>query len=78
VEDFVSKRVNFNHKHENLLEMAEELGLGIDSFAVLDDSDYEREQIRMFHPEVLVINQRGDPLHMLQALQSTDAFDVYA
>jgi FkbH-like protein len=77
-EDFVSKRVNFNHKHENLLEMAEELGLGIDSFAVLDDSDYEREQIRMFHPEVLVINQRGDPLHMLQALQSTDAFDVYA
>jgi FkbH-like protein len=77
-EDFVCKRVNFNHKHENLREMAEELGLGIDSFAVLDDSDYEREQIRMFHPDVLVINQRGDPLHMLQALQSTDAFDTYA
>ena len=77
-EDFVSKRVNFNHKHENLREMAEELGLGIDSFATLDDSDYEREQIRMFHPEVLIINQRSDPLHMLQALQSTDAFDAYA
>jgi FkbH-like protein len=77
-EDFVSKRVNFNHKHENLREMAEELGLGIDSFATLDDSDYEREQIRMFHPDVLVINQRSDPLHMLQALQSTDAFDAYA
>jgi len=58
--------------------MAEELGLGIDSFTVLDDSDYEREQVRMFLPEVLVINQRSDPLHMLQALQSTDAFDAYA
>ncbi len=77
-DDFVSRRVNFNHKHENLREMAEELGLAIDSFAVLDDSDYEREQIRMFHPDVLVINQRSDPLHMLQALQSTDAFDAYA
>lgn len=76
-EDFVSKRVNFNQKHENLREMAEELGLGMDSFAVLDDSDQEREQIRVFHPEVLVINQRSDPLHMLQALESTDAFDAY-
>lgn len=77
-EDFASKRINFNHKHENLREMAEELGLGTDSFAVLDDSDYEREQIRMFYPEVLLINQRSDPLHMLQALQFTDAFDAYA
>ncbi|HVM59655.1 MAG TPA: HAD-IIIC family phosphatase [Verrucomicrobiae bacterium] len=76
-EDFVSRRVNFNHKHENLREIADELGLGIDSFAMLDDSDYEREQMRMFQPEVLVINQRSDPLHMLQALQSTDAFDAY-
>ncbi|HTS19495.1 MAG TPA: HAD-IIIC family phosphatase [Verrucomicrobiae bacterium] len=77
-EDFASRRVNFNHKYESLRAMAEELGLGIDSFAVLDDSDHEREQIRMFHPEVLVINQRSDPLHMLQALQSTDAFDAYS
>lgn len=76
-EDFVCKRVSFDNKHESLRQMAKELGLAIDSFAVLDDSDFEREQIRMFCPEALVINQRSDPLHMLQALQSTDAFDAY-
>jgi len=73
--DFAVRKINWNHKHENLREAAQELGLGIDSFAFLDDSDYEREQMRQAIPEVLILNDSADPLHTLRALWATDVFD---
>lgn len=74
-EDFACRKINFEHKYLNLRAAAGELGLGIDSFALLDDADYERAQMRAFNPEVLVLNRRSDPVHMLQSLLQTDAFD---
>jgi FkbH-like protein len=76
-QDFVCRKVNFDHKYVNLRQAAAELGLGLNSFVFLDDSDYEREQMRTFNPEVLVLNERGDPLHILDSLLRTDAFDVH-
>jgi FkbH-like protein len=73
--DFAVRKINWNHKHENLREAARELGLGLDSFAFLDDSDYEREQMRQAMPEVLILNDSADPLHTLRALWATDVFD---
>ena len=64
-------------KYLNLRQAAAELGLGLDSFVFLDDSDYEREQMQAFNPEVLVLNERSDPLHILESLLRTDAFDVH-
>jgi FkbH-like protein len=74
-DDFAVRKVNWNHKHENLSEAARELGLGLDSFAFVDDSDYEREQMRQFLPEVLILNESSDSLHTLRSLWETDAFD---
>src|SRR6266852_7946483 len=74
-DDFAVRKVNWNHKHENLRGAACELGLGLDSFAFVDDSDYEREQMRQFVPEVLILNGSSDPLHTLRSLWETDAFD---
>jgi FkbH-like protein len=74
-EDFAVRKVNWNHKHENLRHAARELGLGTDSFAFLDDSDYEREQMHQVMPEVLILNDSSDPLQTLRALWETDAFD---
>ena len=76
-DDFAVRKINWNHKHENLREAARELGLGLDSFAFLDDSDYEREQMRQAMPEVLILNETSDPLQMLRALWETDAFDSF-
>lgn len=73
--DFAIRKINWNHKHENLRDAARELGLGLDSFAFIDDSDYEREQMRQFIPEVLILNESSDPLHTLRVLWETDAFD---
>jgi FkbH-like protein len=41
----------------------------------VDDSDYEREQMRQLIPEVLILNSSSDPLHTLNCLWTTDAFD---
>jgi FkbH-like protein len=77
-DDFAVRKIDWNHKHENLREAARELGLGLDSFAFLDDSDYEREQMRQLIPEVLILNESPDPLHTLRSLWETDAFDSLA
>jgi FkbH-like protein len=76
-EDFVCRKINFNPKYQNLREAASELGLGLDSFVLLDDSDFEREQMRQFNPEVAVLNERGDALHLLASLLETDLFDTH-
>jgi FkbH-like protein len=60
-----------------LREAARELGLGLDSFAFLDDSDYEREQMRQVIPDVLILNESSDPMQTLRALWETDAFDAF-
>jgi FkbH-like protein len=77
-DDFAIRKIDWNHKHENLRDAARELGLGLDSFAFLDDSDYEREQMRQAMPEVLILNEGGDPLHILRSLWETDAFESLA
>jgi FkbH-like protein len=76
--DFAVRKINWSHKHENLRAAARELGLGLDSFVFLDDADYEREQMRQFVPEVLILNENSDPLHILRSLWETDAFDSFA
>ena len=77
-DDFAVRKIDWDHKHENLREAARELGLGLDSFAFVDDSDYEREQMRQFLPEVLILNKSSDALHTLRSLWETDAFDSFA
>jgi FkbH-like protein len=73
--DFTVRKIDWNDKHKNLRAASRELGLGVDSFALIDDSDYEREQMRQFIPEVRILNDSGDPLAILRALWETDAFD---
>ncbi len=74
-DDFAIRKIDWNHKHENLRAASRELGLGLDSFAFIDDSDYEREQMRQLLPEVRILNNSGDAIGILKALWETDAFD---
>ncbi len=54
-EVFVSKKVNWNDKVSNLIEIASELNLGLDSFVFVDDSSFEIGLIRKELPEVEVV-----------------------
>ena len=77
-DDFVLRKINWNHKYENLRDAARELGLGLDSFVFIDDSHYDCEQMRQFLPEVILLNESPDPLQLLRAIWETDAFDSLA
>ncbi len=53
-DDFVSLRINWTDKAQNIREIAGELNLGMSSFVFVDDMPNERENIRMQLPEVIV------------------------
>jgi FkbH-like protein len=53
-EDFIVKKINWQHKAENIKEIARELNLGLDSFVFIDDNPVERESIRQILPEIIV------------------------
>lgn len=50
--DISSYRINWNNKAQNILEIAEELNIGIDSMVFIDDNPTERELVRQVLPEV--------------------------
>ena len=53
---FVSWRINWEPKSENLLEVARELNLGVDAFVFVDDNPAERLEMAARLPEVTVAN----------------------
>ncbi|MDO5444265.1 MAG: HAD-IIIC family phosphatase [Eubacteriales bacterium] len=52
--DFVSVKINWVDKADNIQEIAKELNLGVDSFVFIDDTATERENIKLRLPEVIV------------------------
>lgn len=59
-EHFSAMRINWQPKSQNLSEIAQELNIGIDSLAFLDDNPVERLQVRGEHPEVAVLELPAD------------------
>ena len=51
-DDFIFKKVNWQPKNQNILAIAEEANIGIDSLVFIDDSDFEIELIKKTLPEV--------------------------
>jgi len=72
---FSAMRINWTDKAQNLREIAEELNVGIDSLAFLDDNRFEREQVRAALPEVTVIDLPKNPLEYASALRKCAAFE---
>ncbi|WP_295067029.1 HAD family hydrolase [Ruminococcus sp.] len=55
-DDFVSVKINWADKADNIAEIAKELNLGLDSFVFIDDMASERDNIKMRLPMVEVPN----------------------
>ena len=53
-DDFISYRINWDCKAENLVQIAEELNLGVDSFVFVDDNPAERLEMSAKIPAVTV------------------------
>ena len=52
--DFAIKRINWDLKQDNILSIAQELNIGIDSIVFFDDNPVEREMIKESLSEVIV------------------------
>lgn len=61
LEDFVSYKINWERKSENIREIAEELNLSVDSFVFIDDSQVECAEVRENCPGVLVLEVPEQP-----------------
>ncbi|UCE10039.1 MAG: HAD family hydrolase [Candidatus Thorarchaeota archaeon] len=75
-EHFAALRINWQNKPTNLIELAEEINIGLDSIVFIDDSPVEREQVRQTLPEVLVVDLPENPRLYRQTLENLDVFDV--
>src|ERR1019366_7447412 len=62
-DDFVTWRVNWNDKVENIRSISDELGFALETFLFIDDNPVERENVRQRLPEVEVW---GDELFSLR------------
>ncbi len=75
--DFVSFKANWQPKAQNLVEMADELNLGLDSFVFVDDNPAEIEIVRQFAPQVTTILLEPDPSVYVRQLQESRLFERF-
>ncbi len=75
---FAALRINWTDKAQNLREIAQELNVGIDALAFLDDNPFEREQVRAALPEITVIDLPKNPLEYAAAVRNCAAFERLA
>jgi FkbH-like protein len=74
-EHFASIQANWRPKPDNMLAIARELSIGIDSIVFVDDDAAECALMREVLPDVLTLDQTPDPLARMAALMSCAAFD---
>jgi len=72
---FAAMRINWTDKAENLRAIAEELNIGVESLAFLDDDPTECQQVRSQVPEVFVIDLPSDPRGFAQAVRESPVFE---
>jgi FkbH-like protein len=69
-------RINWRDKAQNVVEIARELNLGLQSVVFVDDNPIERGRVRETLPEVCVPDWPRDPTHSSRALESLRCFDA--
>lgn len=76
--DFATMRINWNPKAQSLREIAEELNIGLDSMAFLDDNPVERQHVREQAPEAIVLELPQDPMLFARAIRDCPWFERLA
>ena len=65
---------NWDDKANNIKRIASSLNIGTDSLVFADDNPAEREIVRQYLPEVLVIDLPEDPSYYARAVDESNAF----
>lgn len=75
-EAFSVRAVSWAPKAGNLRKAADTLGLSVESFVFMDDSDFERGHVAAELPDVAVVSAAGDPAYLVDSLLRHGWFDV--
>ena len=74
-EHIAAWRINWTDKATNLRQIAEELNIGVDALALVDDNPAERLWVREQLPEVHVIELPADPFGYAEAVSADPVFE---
>jgi FkbH-like protein len=74
LDDFVTFRINWQDKADNIAAIAEELGFAPEAFVFVDDHPVERERVRQALPEIEVLGE--DPFALRRILLTDPRFQV--
>jgi len=75
---FSASRVNWNQKPQNLIEIADELNLGLDSFVFVDDSEHECALMNSQLPQVEVVKTPKRPIDIATCLDQVARLEILA
>jgi FkbH-like protein len=76
LEDFAGRRINWQDKVQNIIDVLTELNLGPQAAVFIDDSPIERARVKESLPEVLVPDWPEDPLFYPATLLSLQCFEM--
>jgi len=74
-EYFISMKINWDNKAQNMKQIAGEINIGLDSLVFLDDSEFEREVISSQFPEIFVPDMPKDFSDYANFIRKLDVFD---
>jgi len=75
---FAATRINWEDKTKNMVELADELNISLDSMVFVDDLPQNRDKMRRILPAVLVVDLPPAPYLYRQTLENLNEFNVLA
>ena len=72
--DIVTWRINWQEKSQNIISIANELELGLDTFVFWDDNPIERQKVRAILPEVYTIEPPNDVYKWPRIIRNLEKF----
>ncbi len=75
-EHFASIKINWQNKVNNMIEIAQEINIGLDSLVFIDDDSLNRELVKENLPEVLVVDLPEDSSLYLRTLKKLNDFNT--
>ena len=76
LDDFSSIKINWEDKVSNIVEIAKELNIGLDSCVFIDDNPVEREIVIQMLPNVAVPTLSDDPSEYINDIERHSYFEL--
>ena len=74
-DDFISFKSNWDPKHQNILDIAKEVNIGVDSLVFIDDNPVERDLVSSQVPSASVPNVGNDVIHFIDHIDRNGYFE---